>query len=97
MTSFTKTYRLTVWNDFSVELVHGHEGSGIRVELDEAVGRLLAGELVSNELSEQKQMMHIWDLKNLNIFVFRFSIAYSYRRGHFSQKLVTATLLIPNT
>ena len=48
------TYRLTVWNDFSVELVHGHEGRGICVELDEAVGRLLTGELVSNELTEQK-------------------------------------------
>ena len=49
-----KTYRLTVWNDFSVELVHGHEGRGICVELDEAVGRLLTGELVSNELTEQE-------------------------------------------
>ena len=59
------TYRLTVWNDFSVELVHGHEGRGIRVELDEAVGRLLTGELVSNELTEQKQMLHNCDLNTV--------------------------------
>ena len=44
------THRLAVWYDLSVELVHGHEGGGVAVKVDESVGRGLPRELVLDDL-----------------------------------------------
>jgi hypothetical protein len=43
-------YRLAIRNDFSVQLVHRHQGRGVRVELDEGMGSLLPGEFIFDEL-----------------------------------------------
>lgn len=45
-------HRLAVGNDFSVQLVHRHQGCSVGLEMDEAVGGQLAGELVVDELEE---------------------------------------------
>ena len=41
---------LAVWDDFAVEFVHGHEGRGVRVELEEPVGGQLSSVLVPDQL-----------------------------------------------
>ncbi len=49
------SHRLAVWDDLPVELVHGHEGGGVIVEVDETVRRRLARELVLDHLSEEQR------------------------------------------
>ena len=44
------TYRLTAWNDLSIELVHGHQSQGVRVKVDESIGGRFASELVLDHL-----------------------------------------------
>ena len=51
------THRLAVRDDLSVELVHGHEGRGVRVEVDEAVGGRLARELVLDHLDGEHVLL----------------------------------------
>ena len=44
------SYWLAVWDDFAVEFVHGHEGRGVRVELEEPVSGQLSSVLVPDQL-----------------------------------------------